>query len=106
MKQQLVGIFVIRYHVVFPVEILRQHHPHSAATRLTLTTHGDGSGGHREGMTTNASDGPSGASGDAVHEPAEVGDGGRSAAGHAQHEVELHGSSRGLTLLGHVEDGV
>ena len=57
-------------------------------------------------MTTYAGDGPSGASGDAVHEPAEVGDGGWGAARHAQHEVELHGSARGLTLLGHVEDGV
>ena len=57
-------------------------------------------------MTANAGHGPGGASGDAVHEPAQIGNGSGGATGHAQHEVELHGGSGNFTLAGHVQDGV
>ena len=54
--------FAIRLgkHALREVEVILEAH-------ADVTAHGDGSGGHREGMTTYAGDGPSGASGDAVH---------------------------------------
>ena len=57
-------------------------------------------------MAANARAGPRGTGRDVLHEPAEIVHCGRGTARHAQHEVELHGSSGHLAFASHGQNGV
>ena len=57
-------------------------------------------------MTAHTGHCPCRTGGNAINEPAQVGNGGWGAAWNAKHKVELHGSSGSLAFSGHLEDGV